>query len=182
MIDGDRPGRRRRGCPRRPPLWWAAVALPASPAVAYAVVPRRPTGDVVYVLPALRSGSSAGYSPSEVFTHRPFFYRWFVAGLDRLTPFGGTAVREALMGAAGVLLAAAAAYALHAALLRRVGGREAALTAGATGLSLALAPRNDCLQPKSAAEVLTVFAVAAALDPSCPWRGAMRPPPPPCSG
>jgi hypothetical protein len=41
-------------------LWWAAVALPASPAVAYAVVPRRLTGDLHYALAALRSGRSAG--------------------------------------------------------------------------------------------------------------------------
>lgn len=158
---------------RRSPLWWAAVALPATVAVVYTVVTRRLTGDLHYVLAALRTGRAAGYSPSEVFTHRPFFYRWLIAGLDRLTSFGGTTVREALMGAAGVLLAAAAAYALYAALLRRTGGREAALTAGATGLALALAPRNDFLQPEWAAVVLTVAAVAAAIGPERPWRAAL---------
>ncbi|MEU5099430.1 hypothetical protein [Streptomyces sp. NPDC020996] len=164
---------------RRAPLWWAAVALPSAAAVVYTVVTRRLTGDLHYVLAALRTGRAAGYSPSEVFTHRPFFYRWFIAILDRLTSFGGsTPVREALMGAAGVLLAGAAGYALHTALLRWVTRREAALTAGATGLALALAPRNDFLQPEWAAVVLTVFAVAAALGPARPWRGVLLAAPP----
>ncbi|WP_280878289.1 hypothetical protein [Streptomyces pseudovenezuelae] len=162
---------------RRSPLWWAAVALPSAVAVVavvYTVATRRLTGDLHYVLAALRTGREAGYSPSEVFTHRPYFYRWFIAILDRLTSFGGgTPVREALMGAVGVLLAAAAAYALYTALLRRVTGREAALTAGATGLALALAPRNDFLQPEWAAVVLTVLGVAAAIGPERPWRAAL---------
>lgn len=115
------------------------VALPAALAVAYVVVARRLTGDLEYVLGALRTGEQAGYSPSEIFTHRPYFYRWFIAGLDQLT-FGTMLVREALMGAAGVLLAAAAAYALYVALLRHLTGREAALTAGAVGLAMTLAP------------------------------------------
>ncbi|MGW7254168.1 hypothetical protein [Streptomyces sp. NPDC054834] len=172
-LAGDPPvAVRPRPGDRRSPLWWAAVALPSAAAVVYTVVTRRLTGDLHYVLAALRTGRAAGYSPSEVFTHRPFFYRWFVAGLDRIA-FGGTAVREALMGAAGVLLAAAAAYALYVALLRRVTGREAALTAGATGLALALAPRNDFLQPEWAAVVLAVVAVAAAVGPERPWRAAL---------
>ncbi|PAZ10757.1 hypothetical protein CLM62_39265 [Streptomyces sp. SA15] len=157
---------------RRSPYWWPAVALPAAAAVVYTVLTRRLTGDLHYVLGALRTGEKAGYSPSEIFTHRPYFYRWFIAILDRIT-FGGTTVREALMGAAGILLAAAAAYALYSALARRLTGREAALTAGATGLAMALAPRNDFLQPEWAAVVLTVFAVAAALGPSRPWPAAL---------
>ncbi|MFC3578423.1 hypothetical protein ACFOZ0_35225 [Streptomyces yaanensis] len=157
---------------RRSPLWWPVVAVPAAAAVACTVLTRRLTGDLHYVLGALRTGGEAGYSPSEVFTHRPFFYRWFVALLDAVI-FGGTGVRETLMEAAGVLLAAAAAYALYMALLRHVTGREAALTAGATGLALALAPRTDFLQPEWAAVVLTVVAVAAALGPERPWRGAL---------
>lgn len=129
---------------------------------------RRLTGDLEYVLGALRTGEQFGYSPSEIFTHRPYFYRWFIAGLDRLT-FGDLMVSEALMGAAGVLLAAAAAYALYVALLRHLTGREAALTAGAVGLAMTLAPRNDFLQPEWAAVVLTVLAVAATLGPAKPW-------------
>ncbi|MFF4251334.1 hypothetical protein ACFY1L_09015 [Streptomyces sp. NPDC001663] len=159
---------------RRSPLWWAAVALPATAAVVYTVLTRRLTGDLHYVLAALRTGRAAGFGPSEVFTHRPFFYRWFIALLDRGTSFAATtSVREALIAAAGVLLAAAAAAALFAALRRRVGGREAALTAGTTGLALALAPRNDFLQPEWAAVVLTVFGVAAAIGPKQPWRAAL---------
>ncbi|MGW2384503.1 hypothetical protein [Streptomyces sp. NPDC001658] len=164
---------RPRRAGRRSPLWWPVVALPAAVAVVYTTVTRGLTGDLHYVLAALRTGRAAGYSPSEVFTHRPFFYRWFVALLDRLAFFGGTTVREATMNLIGVLLAAAAAYALHAALVRRTSGREAALTAGATGLALALAPRNDFLQPEWAAVVLTVVAVAAALGLRRPWPAAL---------
>jgi hypothetical protein len=141
-------------------------------AVVYTALTRGLTGDLHYVLAALRTGRAADYSPSEVFTHRPYFYRWFVALLDRLAFFGSTAVREATMNVAGVLLAVAAGYALHAALVRRVGAREAAVTAGATGLALALAPRNDFLQPEWAAVVLTVFGAAAALGLRRPWPAA----------
>ncbi|WP_406219349.1 hypothetical protein [Streptomyces canus] len=158
---------------RRSPQWWAAAALPSAVAVVYTALTRGLTGDLHYVLAALRTGRAAGYSPSEVFTHRPYFYRWFVALLDRLAFFGGTAVREATMNVAGVLLAVAAGYALHAALVRRLGAREAAVTAGATGLVLALAPRNDFLQPEWAAVVLTVFGAAAALGLRRPWPAAL---------
>ncbi|MFE6484301.1 hypothetical protein ACFVGN_15385 [Streptomyces sp. NPDC057757] len=171
-LDGATPTAQPKRRARRSPLWWPAVALPAAVAVAYVVANRRLTGDLEYVLGALRTGEKAGYSPSEVFTHRPYFYRWFIALLDKLT-FGGPAVNEALIGAAGVLLAAAAAFALYVALLRHLTGREAALTAGAVGLALTLAPRNDFLQPEWAAVVLTVLALAAALGPEKPWRGAL---------
>ncbi|MEU0073334.1 hypothetical protein ABZ027_27840 [Streptomyces sp. NPDC006332] len=164
---------RSRADDRRSPLWWPVVALPAVAAVGYTAATRRLTGDLHYVLGALRTGAKAGYSPSEVFTHRPYFYRWFVAGLDRVS-FGGTpAAREAVIGATGILLAAASAYALHLSLARRFTGREAALTAGATGLALILAPRNDFLQPEWAAVVLTVFGVAAGLGPPRPWPAAL---------
>ncbi|GAA3973965.1 hypothetical protein OG252_20455 [Streptomyces sp. NBC_01352] len=172
LADEAAPQAQPRRGGRRSPYWWPLVALPAAAVVVYTVLTRRLTGDLHYVLGALRTGRAAGYSPSEIFTHRPYFYRWFIAGLDRLT-FGGTTVREALMGAAGALLAAAAAYALYVVLRGRLTGREAALTAGATGLALALAPRNDFLQPEWAAVVLTVFAVAAALGLSRPWPAAL---------
>jgi hypothetical protein len=158
---------------RRSPLWWPVVALPAVVAAVYTTATRRLTGDLHYVLGALRTGGEAGYTPTEVFTHRPYFYRWFVAGLDRVSLGDTAAIRETVIGAAGILLAAAAAWALFLALDRRVTGREAALTAGATGLALALAPRNDFLQPEWAAVVLTVLAVAAALGPSRPWPAAL---------
>lgn len=172
-LAGDATVARPRTTGRRSPQWWAAAALPSAVAVVYTALTRGLTGDIHYVLAALRTGRAAGYSPSEVFTHRPYFYRWFVALLDRLAFFGSTAVREATMNVAGVLLAVAAGYALHAALVRRVGAREAALTAGATGLALALAPRNDFLQPEWAAVVLTVFGAAAALGLRRPWPAAL---------
>ncbi|WP_069763498.1 hypothetical protein [Streptomyces sp. LUP47B] len=173
LAGGATVAARPRTTGRRSPLWWAAAALPSAVAVVYTALTRGLTGDIHYVLAALRTGRAAGYSPSEVFTHRPYFYRWFVALLDRLAFFGSTEVREATMNVAGVLLAVAAGYALHAALVRRVGAREAALTAGATGLALALAPRNDFLQPEWAAVVLTVFGAAAALGLRRPWPAAL---------
>ncbi|MFF5182655.1 hypothetical protein ACFY30_02525 [Streptomyces sp. NPDC000345] len=157
---------------RRSPLWWPAVAVPAAAAVVYTVLTRRLTGDLQYVLGALRLGGEAGYSPSEVFTHRPFFYRWFIALLDMPTA-GGVVVRETVIEAEGAVVVAAAALALHTALLRRVTAREAALTAGATGLVLVLAPRTDFLQPEWTAVVLTVFGVAAALGIRRPWPAAL---------
>ncbi|MFF0090729.1 hypothetical protein ACFYSF_12320 [Streptomyces canus] len=172
-LAGGATAARPRTTGRRSPQWWAAAALPSAVAVVYTALTRGLTGDLHYVLAALRTGRAAGYSPSEVFTHRPYFYRWFVALLDRLAFFGSTAVREATMNVAGVLLAVAAGYALHAALVRRVGAREAAVTAGATGLALALAPRNDFLQPEWAAVVLTVFGAAAALGLRRPWPAAL---------
>ncbi|KUN73596.1 hypothetical protein AQJ46_07115 [Streptomyces canus] len=172
-LAGDATVTRSRTTGRRSPQWWAAAALPSAVAVVYTALTRGLTGDLHYVLAALRTGRAAGYSPSEVFTHRPYFYRWFVAFLDRLAFFGSTAVREATMNVAGVLLAMAAGYALHAALVRRVGAREAAVTAGATGLVLALAPRNDFLQPEWAAVVLAVFGAAAALGLRRPWPAAL---------
>jgi hypothetical protein len=173
LADEAIPQARPRRGGRRSPYWWPLVALPAAAAVVYTALTRRLTGDLHYVLGALRTGGAAGYSPSEIFTHRPYFYRWFIAGVDRVS-FGSTpAVREAVIGALGMLLAAAAAYGLFLALSRRVTAREAALTAGATGLALILAPRNDFLQPEWAAVVLTVFAVAVALGPSRPWPAAL---------
>ncbi|WP_328977955.1 hypothetical protein [Streptomyces canus] len=172
-LAGDATVARPRTTGHRSPQWWAVAAVPSAVAVVYTALTRGLTGDLHYVLAALRTGRAAGYSPSEVFTHRPYFYRWFVALLDRLAFFGSTAVREATMNVAGVLLAAAAAYVLHTALVRRVGAREAAVTAGATGLALALAPRNDFLQPEWAAVVLTVFGAAAALGLRRPWPAAL---------
>ncbi|MFG3230521.1 hypothetical protein ACGFZG_02185 [Streptomyces antibioticus] len=157
---------------RRSPLWWPAVAVTAAAAVVYTLLTRRLSGDLRYVLGALRLGGDSGYSPSEVFTHRPFFYRWFVALLD-LPTAGGTAVRETVIGVEGALVAAAAALALYAALLRRVTAREAAVTAGATGLALVLAPRTDFLQPEWAAVLLAVLGVAAALGVRRPWPAAL---------
>ncbi|MGW0574712.1 hypothetical protein ACWD25_01830 [Streptomyces sp. NPDC002920] len=157
---------------RRSPLWWPVVAAPAAAVVVYTVLTRRLTGDLQYVLAALRLGGEAGYSPSEVFTHRPFFYRWFVALLD-LPTSGGVVVRETIIEAEGAVLVAAAAFALYTALLRRTTPREAALTAGATGLVLVLAPRTDFLQPEWTAVVLTVFGIAAALGVRRPWPAAL---------
>ncbi|MFI6039866.1 hypothetical protein ACIBBD_38190 [Streptomyces sp. NPDC051315] len=118
--------------------------------------------DIRYVLAALRTTGASGLSPSEIFAHRPFFYRWTLAGLDSVTG-GSNAVREALMRLVGLALCAAAGLLLHRALRRRVPERDAVLVAGLTALTLAFAPVIDYLQPEWFAIVFATVAVAAAL-------------------
>ncbi|MFH8804378.1 hypothetical protein ACH4F6_33215 [Streptomyces sp. NPDC017936] len=118
--------------------------------------------DLRYVLAALRTTGASGLSPSEVFVHRPFFYRWLIAGLDSVTG-GSDAVREALMRLVGLALCAAAGLLLHRALRRRLPERDAVLVAGLTGLTLAFAPVIDYLQPEWFAIVFATGGVAAAL-------------------
>lgn len=118
--------------------------------------------DVRYVLAALRTTGADGLSPSEIFAHRPFFYRWLIAGLDSATG-GSNAVREALMRLIGLALCAAAGLLLHRALRRRMPERDAVLVAGLTALTLAFAPVIDYLQPEWFAIVFATVGVAAAL-------------------
>ncbi|MFD9391734.1 hypothetical protein ACFWBB_13685 [Streptomyces sp. NPDC060000] len=118
--------------------------------------------DIRYVLAALRTTGADGLSPSEIFAHRPFFYRWLLYGLDSVTG-GPNAVREALMRLIGIALCAAAGLLLHRALRRRLPERDAMLVAGLTALTLAFAPVIDYLQPEWFAIVFATVAVAAAL-------------------
>src|SRR5688500_13900567 len=138
------------------------VGLVTGAVLVYSVATARLHGDIRYVLACLRSGEAVGISPSETFTHRPYFYRWFLYGLDQLSA-GPIAVREAVLRGVGVLLCLAAGLALRAALLRRLPGREADLAGGAVALVLALAPRTDFLQPEWTAALLSVLAVAVVL-------------------
>lgn len=157
---------------RRARLARAAAGLAAGAMLVHSVVTARLHGDIRYVLACLRSSDAVGISPSETFTHRPYFYRWFIYGLDQLT-FGPTAVREAVMRALGVLLCLAVGLALRAALRRRLARREADLTAAAVALVLALAPRADFLQPEWTAALLSVLAVAAVLAVERPLPAAV---------
>ncbi|MEV6108990.1 hypothetical protein AB0M28_30445 [Streptomyces sp. NPDC051940] len=141
----------------RPYRW--AVLLAAAVLLGYSVATARLHGDIRYVLACLRTGEA---TPSETFTHRPYFYRWFLWALDQLT-FGPVAVREALLRLAGVGLCLAAGLLLRSALLRRMPAREATLTAAMAALALAFAPRTDFLQPEWTAVVFSVAAVAAVL-------------------
>ncbi|MEU5183829.1 hypothetical protein AB0G49_27635 [Streptomyces longwoodensis] len=127
--------------------------------------------DLRYVLAALRTTGRGGLSPSEVFAHRPFFYRWLIAGLDALTA-GPDAVREALMRCVGLLLCAGAGLLLHRALRARLPERDALLVSGLTALTLAFAPVIDYLQPEWFALVFSVVAVAAVLGVRSRWRAA----------
>jgi hypothetical protein len=104
-----------------------------------------------------------------VFAHRPFFYRWLIAGLDALTA-GPDAVREALMRCVGLLLCAGAGLLLHRALRARMPERDALLVSGPTALTLAFAPVIDYLQPEWFAIVFSVLAVAAVLGVRSRWR------------
>jgi hypothetical protein len=136
--------------------------------LAYSVLTAGLSGDIRYCLAALRSGEGAGYTPAGIFIHRPYFYRMFIAGLDSLT-VGSIETREMIIRLAGIALCVAAGVALRAALVRSLPHREATLTAAAVGLSLALAPLTDFLQPEWAAIVLAVFAVAAVLGFERRW-------------
>lgn len=150
----------------RPAHW--ATALVATGLLAYSVLTAGLSGDIRYCLAALRSGEGAGYTPAGIFIHRPYFYRMFIAGLDSLT-VGSIETREMIIRLAGIALCVAAGVALRAALVRSLPHREATLTAAAVGLSLALAPLTDFLQPEWAAIVLAVFAVAAVLGFERRW-------------
>ncbi|MFE2541838.1 hypothetical protein [Actinacidiphila glaucinigra] len=158
-----------RGRVLRPALWGGAVAALAL--LCYSVATSGMNGDLRYVLACLRSAKGGGFSASDTFVHRPFFYRWFVAGLDSLT-FGSTTTREMIIRIAAVLLCVATGLALRAALARRLPPRDATLTAAVVTLALAFAPKIDFLQPEWAATLLSVLAVAAALGIERPWPAA----------
>lgn len=147
------------------------VGLVTGAVLVYSVTTARLHGDIRYVLACLRSGEAVGISPSETFTHRPYFYRWFLYCLDQLGT-GPTAVREAVLRGAGVLLCLATGLALRAALRRRLPGREADLAGAAVALVLALAPRTDFLQPEWTAALLSVLAVAVVLAGERPLPAA----------
>lgn len=147
------------------------AGLAAGALLVHSVVTARLHGDIRYVLACLRSGEAVGVSPSETFTHRPYFYRWFVHGLDQLTA-GPTVVREAVLRAVGVMLCLAVGLALRAALRRRLPYREADLAGAAVALVLALAPRTDFLQPEWTAALLSVLAVAVVLAVARPLPAA----------
>ncbi|MFJ9022759.1 hypothetical protein ACIRPU_22720 [Streptomyces sp. NPDC102259] len=125
--------------------------------------------DIRYVLAALRTTGASGLSPSEIFAHRPFFYRWLLAGLDSVTG-GSNAVREALLRLIGIVLCAAAGLLLHRALRRRMPERDALLVSGLVALTLAFAPVIDYLQPEWFAIVFATVAVAAALGVRRRWQ------------
>ncbi|MFE7933516.1 hypothetical protein ACFU6S_33305 [Streptomyces sp. NPDC057456] len=125
--------------------------------------------DIRYVLAALRTTGASGLSPSEIFAHRPFFYRWLLAGLDSVTG-GSNAVREALLRLIGIVLCAAAGLLLHRALRRRLPERDALLVSGLVALTLAFAPVIDYLQPEWFAIVFATVAVAAALGARRRWQ------------
>ncbi|MFJ5262027.1 hypothetical protein ACIQAC_16345 [Streptomyces sp. NPDC088387] len=168
LLISRAPAGRPEGGPRGVRL---GVGLVAGAVLGYSVVTARLHGDIRYVLACLRSGEAVGFSPSETFTHRPYFYRWFLYGADQLTA-GPTAVREAMLRGIGVLLCLAAGFALRQALLRRLPRREADLTGAVVALALALAPRTDFLQPEWAAALLSVLAVAVVLAVERPLPAA----------
>ncbi|MDX2706277.1 hypothetical protein PV350_26005 [Streptomyces sp. PA03-6a] len=157
---------------RTPRLLHWVTALPVLALLGWSVATAELHGDIRYVLACLRTAGADGLSPSETFTHRPFFYRWFVAGLDSVTA-GPVAVREMIIRLAGILLCAAAALVLRWAMARRLPRRDATITAAVVGLSLAFAPRTDFLQPEWAATLLSVVAVALVLGLDRPWTAAL---------
>ncbi|MGW9028458.1 hypothetical protein ACWGQ5_30805 [Streptomyces sp. NPDC055722] len=163
--------------PRRPdarrlrltsPAGWT-TAFTAAALLLYTTLTTGVFLDIRYVLAALRTTGKSGMSPSEVFAHRPFFYRWLIAGLDSVTG-GSNAVREALMRLIGLALCAAAGLLLHRALRSRMPERDAMLVSGLAALTLAFAPVIDYLQPEWFAIVFAIYAIAAALGVRNRWQ------------
>ncbi|MFI2430521.1 hypothetical protein [Streptomyces sp. NPDC018693] len=150
-----------------PAGWTAVVATTAL--LTYTTLTAGIFLDIRYVLAALRVTGEDGMSPSEVFAHRPFFYRWLIAGLDAVT-FGSFAVSEALMRLVGLALCVVAGLLLHRALRRRIPERDALLVAGLAALTLAFAPVIDYLQPEWFAIVFAMIAIAAALGVEKHWQ------------
>ncbi|UUN28591.1 hypothetical protein [Streptomyces sp. FIT100] len=178
------PAIQRRQSPRRPasrplrftsPAGWT-TAITTAALLIYTTLTAGVFLDIRYVLAAMRTTGEGGISPSEIFAHRPLFYRWVLAALDFVT--GGAtgsapiAVSEGLMRLVGIVLAAAAGLLLHRALRRRMPERDAALTAGLAALTLAFAPVIDYLQPEWFAIVLAMGALAAALGIRSRWQAA----------
>lgn len=157
----SRPGPASRRLRLTSPAGWT-TAITTAALLLYTTLTAGVFLDIRYVLAALRTTGKSGLSPSETFAHRPFFYRWLIAGVDSLTG-GSNAVREALMRLIGIALCAAAGLLLHRALRRRMPERDAMLVAGLTALTLAFAPVIDYLQPEWFAIVFAAGAVAAAL-------------------
>jgi hypothetical protein len=118
--------------------------------------------DVRYVLGGLRAAGRGGFTQAETFVHRPLAYRWLLGGLDSLTA-GPLVVREALTRLLVMVVVAATTVWLRAALRRHLPREEATAVAAAVGLSLALAPAWDFLQPEWVAVALATAAVAATL-------------------
>ncbi|MET9387311.1 hypothetical protein ABZY09_41415 [Streptomyces sp. NPDC002928] len=173
------PAAQRGPSPRRPasrrlrltsPAGWT-TAITAAGLLIYTTLTAGVFLDLRYVLAALRTTGKSGLSPSEVFVHRPFFYRWLIAALDSVT-VGSNAVREATLRLIGVALCAALGVLLHRALRRRMPERDALLVAGLTALALAFAPVIDYLQPEWFAIVFATLAVAAALGLGNRWQAA----------
>lgn len=159
---------RRRGL--RPALWGGALA--ACALLCYSVATAGLNGDSKYVLACLRSARAAGFSPSETFTHRPLFYRWFIAALDSVS-WGSTDTRESVIRFAAVLLCVATGLGLRAALARRMPLRDATLTAAVVAMALAFAPGVEFLEPEWAAALFAVVAVAVAFAFESRWVGAL---------
>ncbi|MER6954947.1 hypothetical protein [Streptomyces sp. NPDC000618] len=164
------PAAQRGGSPHRPasrrlrlisPAGWT-TALTAAGLLIYTTLTAGVFLDLRYVLAALRTTGKSGLSPSEIFAHRPFFYRWLLAALDSATG-GSNAVREATLRLFGLALCAAAGLLLHRALRSRMPERDALLVAGTAALALAFAPVIDYMQPEWFAIVFALLAVAAAL-------------------
>ncbi|MGW1784306.1 hypothetical protein ACWCQQ_35130 [Streptomyces sp. NPDC002143] len=152
------------------PAGWT-TALTAAGLLIYTTLTAGVFLDLRYVLAALRTTGKSGLSPSEIFAHRPFFYRWLLAALDSATG-GSNAVREATLRFFGLALCAAAGLLLHRALRRRMPERDALLVAGAVALALAFAPVIDYMQPEWFAIVFALLAVAAALGLDNRWQAA----------
>jgi hypothetical protein len=118
--------------------------------------------DVRFVLGTLETAGRAGFSPAEVFVHRPMAYRMVLA-LGDVGSSLPIPAREAVVRVLALLVVLLVTVLLRAGLLRYRPAGEATAVAAMTGLALALAPNWDFLQPEWLAAVFATGAVGAAL-------------------
>jgi hypothetical protein len=139
--------------------WWGLLLLAP---LALTVVWTGLDHDVRFVLGTLETPGRAGFTPPEVFVHRPMAYRLVLALADAgdSLPLPG---REALVRVLALLVVFGVSMLLRAGLLRYRPGREATAVAATTGFALALAPNWDFLQPEWLAAVFATAAAGASL-------------------
>src|ERR1700712_2827315 len=134
-------------------------------------------GDVRYALGGLETAGGGGVSIWDIFVSRPLAYKLLMAALDKARDLvvGGSSANAAnLVLRLETHVVVVAVIAVLFLGVRRVAGQPAAAgIAGATGLTLLIAPPWHFLEPDWLAALVAVLAVGAACAPRQPWLGAL---------
>ncbi|GAA0517518.1 hypothetical protein Ade02nite_84150 [Paractinoplanes deccanensis] len=157
----------------------AGLVAAAIAALAAVVVASRPdlNGDVRYALGGLQTAGGGGVSIWDIFVSRPLAYKLLMAALDqgRLLFGDGMSLDAAklVIRIETYVLVVAVVALLFVGVRRLAGWQAAAGIAGATGLTLLVAPPWHFLEPDWAGALAAVLAVGAACAPRRPWLGAV---------